>query len=117
MARLVGFGLLLAASAASAAAAEPPVASTFALREAVMPAPPPAPHIRFKFESPRVDYSQAARPERKKGFLAAMQVMPGGYLGIGLSNKKPRSSALGPDPARDGRRGGKKLALKFSLDF
>ena len=115
MGRMLGLGALFAASAA--AAAEPPVASNFALREAVAPAPSAAPQVRFKVESTRVDYSQPARPERKKGFLAAMQVMPGGYLGIGLSNKKPRSSGLGPDPARDGRRGGKKLALKFSLDF
>lgn len=114
MARLLGLGLLFAASAA---AAEPPLASDFALREVIVPAPRAAPEIRFRFESARIDYSEAARPERKKGFIAAMRVMRGGYLGIGMSNKKPRSSALGPDPARDGRRGSKKLALKFSLDF
>jgi hypothetical protein len=114
MPRMLGLGLLLAASAA---AAQSPVASSFALRETFTPPPRAAPEIRFRFDSPRVDYAQAARPERKQGFLAAMQVMPGGYLGIGMSDKKPRRSAMGPDPARDGRRGGKKLALKFSLDF
>ncbi len=115
MPRLLGLGLLLAASAASASA-EPPVASNFALRE-VVASPRPAMDVRVKFETPQIDYSQAARTERKSGFLAAMQVMPGGFLGIGLSDKKARRSSLAPDPSRDARRGGKKLALKFSLDF
>ena len=113
MARWLAIGLLCAASAA---AAEPPVAGSFAIREAVRESRP-APELRFKIETGRTDYSQPARPERKSGFLAAMQVMPRGFLGIGLSDKKARKSSLGPDPARDGRRGGKKLALKFSLDF
>ena len=112
--RLAGLGLVFAASAA---AAEPPLASNFSLRQVTVPAPRAGSEVRFKFETTRVDYSQPARPERKKGFIAAMQVMRNGYLGIGMSNKKPRSSALAPDQARDGRRGSKKLALKFSLDF
>jgi hypothetical protein len=114
LARMAGLGAMLAASAA---AAQPPVASRFVLRQAIAPAPLAAPEMRFKFETTRVDYSEPARPERRQGFLAAMQVMPGGFLGVGLSDKRPRKSAMGPDPARDGRRGGKKLALKFSLDF
>ena len=113
MARMLGLGLVLAASAA---AAEPPVASSFALRQ-VHAEPLRAPEVRVKFEVPRIDYAQPARPERKSGFLAAVRVTQNGFLGIGMSDKKPRRSALGPDPARDGRRGGKKLALKFSLDF
>ena len=113
MTRMLGLGLLLATSAA---AAEPPIASNFAISEAARWSRP-APEIRFKLESTQVDYSLPARPERKSGFLAAMEVMPGGFLGVGLSDKKARKSSLGPDPARDGRRGGKKLALKFSLDF
>jgi len=114
LALMAGMGALLAASAADA---EPPVASAFALRQIIAPAPRAAPEVRFRFETTRVDYSEPARPERKQGFLAAMQVMPGAFLGVGMSDKKPRKSAMGPDPARDGRRGGKKLALKFSLDF
>jgi hypothetical protein len=113
VAQWLAIGLVFAASAA---AAEPPIASNFAIREAVQP-PRPSPELRFKIESTRVDYSLPARPERKSGFLAAMEVMPRGFLGIGLSGQKVRKSALGPDPAREGRRGGKKLALKFSLDF
>ena len=114
VARMTGMAV---AFAASAAAAEPPVASAFALRQIIAPAPRAAPEVRFRFETTRIDYSETARPERKQGFLAAMRVMPGAFLGVGMSDKKPRKSAMGPDPARDGRRGGKKLALKFSLDF
>jgi hypothetical protein len=113
MARWLGLGLLCAASAA---AAQPPVATSFALRGTIAE-PPPAPEIQVRFETPQIDYSEPARPERKSGFLAAFQVMPRGFLGIGMSDKKVQRSALGPDPGRDGRRGGKKLALKFSLDF
>ena len=115
MVRVLGLGLLFAAS--SAAAAQTPVASNFALREVPVAKAVPAPEVRVKFETPRIDYSQPARPERKSGFLAAMQVMPGGFLGIGMSDKKARRSTMGPDSTRDGRRGGKKLAIKFSLDF
>lgn len=114
LARMSGLGLLFAASAA---AAEPPIATSFALRGVIAPAPRAAPEVRFRFEPRRIDYSEAARPVRKQGFLAAMQVMPGAYLGLGMSGKKPAKSAMGPDPARDARRGGKKLAVKFSLDF
>lgn len=113
MPRWLGLSLVLAASAA---AAEPPVASNFALRE---PSPPPIsyPQVQLNFEAPRVDYAEPGRPQRKQGFLAAVRVMPNGFLGIGMSGKKPQRSGLAPDPARDGRRGGRKLAVKFSLDF
>ena len=113
MPQVLGLGLLLAASAA---AAEPPLASNFALpRTVATPSPPPP--VRFQFESPRVDYSHPARPERKLGFLAAVQVAPNGYLGIGLSKRKARQSALAPEAERDARRGGKKLALRYVLSF
>ena len=113
MRRWLGLGVLLAASAA---AAEPPVASDFALREALR-APPPQPQLQLKFESPRIDYSEPARPESKQGFLAAIQLSPNSLFGIGMSERKPQRSGLAPDPGRDGRRGGKKLALRFSLRF
>ena len=113
MARWLAIGVVFAGSAA---AAEPPLASNFSLREDFA-VPAPAPEVRFKFEATRVDYSLPARPERKSGFLAAMEVMPGGFLGVGLSGHKAQRSSLAPDSGRDGRRGGKKLALKFSLDF
>ena len=113
MPRWLGLCLLFAAGAA---AAEPPVASDFALRQA-LPAPLPAPGVQVRFDVPRRDYSAPARPQRQKGFLAAMQLVPGGFFGIGLSDVKPKRSSLAPDPARDGRRGGKKLALRFSLSF
>lgn len=113
MARLVGLGLLCAACAAGA---QPPIANPFNHREIVRPARP-APELRFKFETARVDYSEPARPERKSGFLASVQVTPRGYFGIGMSDKKPRPSAMAPDPGRDARRGGKKLALRYVLDF
>ena len=113
MARLAGLALLFAASAA---AAEPPVASSFALRHSLA-APLPAPAVQIKFDVPRSDYSEPAGPQRRHGFLAAVQVMPGGFFGIGLSDAKPKRSALAPEPGRDGRRGGKKLALRFRLSF
>ena len=113
MPRVLGLGLLFAASAATAG---PPLASNYALPRAVS-VPSPAPPVRFQFETPRVDYSRPERPERKLGFLAAVQVAPNGFLGIGLSDRKARKSAMAPDPGRDGRRGGKKLALRFSMEF
>ena len=112
MARLVGLALVCAASAAAAE----PVASDFALREALA-APRPAPDLQLRFEFPKADYAEPARPQRRQGFLAAVKVLPNGLLGIGLSDAKPKRSALAPDPARDGRRGGKKLALRFRLSF
>ena len=68
------------------------------------------PHTRFTKEFRDEAVRLALTSGRSRREVAA-------DLGIGLSNKRPRSSGLGPDPARDGRRGGKKLALKFSLDF
>lgn len=113
MPRLLGLGLLFAASAA---AAQPPIASTFALRDA-SPPPRPAPEVRVRFESPRIDYSEPARPERWRGFVAAIQVAPGSFLGLGMSDRKARRSSFAPDPGREARRGGRKLALRFSMDF
>ena len=114
MPRVLGLGLLFAASAA--AAAEAPIASSFALREAFA-VPAAERQILLKFEAPRVDYSQPARPERKRGFLAAVQVAPNSFFGVGLSDRKPRRSVIAPDPGRDAKRGGKKFALRFSMDF
>lgn len=113
MPRLLGLGFLIAASAA---AAEPPIASNFALRDAVA-APVPDRQLQLKFESKRIDYSEPARPERRQGFLAAIKVAPNSFLGIGMSGRKARRSALAPDLTRDERRGGKKLALRFNMDF
>lgn len=113
MRRWLGLGALIAASAA---AAEPPVASDFALRE-VAKAPPARPQLQLKFEPSRMDYSEPGRPARKQGFLAAIQVAPNSFLGIGMSDRKPQRSGLAPDPQRDARRGGKKLALRFTLGF
>jgi hypothetical protein len=113
MPRVLGLGVLLASSAA---AAEPPLASTYALPRAVA-MPSPAPPVRFQFESPGVDYSHPARPERKLGFLAAVEVAPNGFLGIGLSNRKALRSSFGPDEGREARRGGKKLAIRYVLSF
>jgi hypothetical protein len=113
MQRLLGLGVLFAASAA---AAEPPIATSFALREA-LPAPVPDRQVEIKFETPQIDYSEPARPDRKQGFLAAVQVAPNSYFGIGMSDRKPQRSGLAPDPQREGRRGGKKLALRFTLRF
>ena len=115
MPRVLGLGVLFAASAA-AAAAEPPVASSFALRETMAAPSPPLP-VRFQFESPKVDYSRPARPERKLGFLAAVQVADNGFLGIGLSSRKALKSGLAPEAERDARRGGKKLAIRYVLRF
>ena len=117
MPRVLGLGALLAASSAAAAATGPPLASDFALPRSVAAPSPPPPPVRFQFESPRVDYSHPARPERKLGFLAAIQVAPNGFLGIGLSKRKARQSALAPEAERDARRGGKKLALRYVLSF
>lgn len=113
MARWLGFGLVLAASAA---AAGQPVASDFTLSE---PSARPIsnPRLQLKFEAPRIDYAEPGRPQRRQGFLAAVRVMPNGFLGIGMSGKKAQRSGLAPDPALDGRRGGRKLAVKFSMDF
>ena len=108
--------VLILLFAASASAAERPITRPFALRE-MLAVPAPAPEMRLRFEAPQIDYSVPARPERKKGLIAAMQVSPNAFLGIGMSDKKPRRSALGPDPAHDARRGGKKLALRYILDF
>lgn len=113
MPRLLGLGFLFAASAA---AAEPPVASSFALPHRFAE-PRQAPEVRVKFESPRIDYSEPARPERRRGFVAAIQVAPNSFLGLGLSDRKARRSSFAPDPAREVRRGGRKLALRFTMDF
>ena len=102
--------------AASAAPAEQPLASDFALSEAAVK-PVRAGPLRFHFESPKVDYSRPSRPERKLGFLAAIKVSPGGLLGVGLSNRKARRSALAPEAEREARRGGKKLAIRYVLSF
>ena len=116
MARLVGLGLVLAASAATAAAAEPPVASDFALRDP-FPAPLADRPVALKLEFPRVDYGEPARPALRQGFLAAVQVAPNALIGIGMSERKPKRSSLAPDLERESRRGGKKLALRFSMRF
>lgn len=113
MPAMLGLAVFLAASAAPAGQ---PLASDFALPEAA-PKPIAAGPLRFHFESPRVDYSRPARPERKLGFLAAIEVAPGAFLGVGLSNRKARRSALAPEAERDSRRGGKKLAIKYVLSF
>ena len=112
MARWLGLSLLFAASAAAAE----PVTTPFAIREALA-ASEPDPQLQLKFDSPRTDYSEPARPERKQGFLAAVQIAPHSFLGIGMSDRKTQRSAFAPDPQRDGRRGGKKLALRFTLGF
>ena len=110
---MLGLGVLLAVSAA----ADQPLPSNFALADAPAAKPVAAGPLRFQFESPKVDYSRPARPERKLGFLAAVEVAPGSLVGVGLSNRKARRSALIPEADRDGRRGGKKLAIKYVLSF
>jgi hypothetical protein len=114
MARLAGLGLVFAATAA---AAEPPLVSQWALREIIVAPPAPNRELHFGLDVSKTDYSEPARPSHKRGFLAAVQVAPNALLGVGMSDRKTKRSSLGPDADRDGRRGGKTLALRFSLGF
>lgn len=114
MARLIGLGLVFAASAA---AAEPPVDAPFALRPIVVPAPASERDLHLSFEFPKTDYGEPARPSRKLGFIAAIPLAPNALLGVGMSERRAKRSSFAPEADRDTRRGGRKLALRFSLGF
>jgi hypothetical protein len=115
MSRLLGLGLLVLSSAA---AAEPPNGSELQLPAGAFAEPPDPLSFKRGFQIPRVDYvSPSGLPERKQGIVAGVQLSPSAVVGVGIFDRKRRTTRLPPDPQPDKPRRGKKIAVGLTLRF
>jgi len=115
MSRLLGFALL---ALASAAAAEPPNGGGFQLPAGAFLEPPAPLSFTRGFQFPRLDYlSPGGWMERQQGILAGVQLWPDTILGVGVLDRKRRTSGSAADPQLDKPRRGKKVAVGLTFRF
>jgi hypothetical protein len=115
MSRLLGLAFLVLASAA---AAEPVNGSEFQLPAETIAEPPDPLSFKRGFQIPRVDYvGPSGSAERKHGIVAGVELSPNAVIGIGLFDRKRRTTRLLNDQQLDKPRRGKKIAVGVTLRF
>lgn len=115
MSRLLGLAFLVLASAA---AAEPANGSEFQLPAGALAEPPDPLSVKRGLQIPRVDYvSPSGSAGRKHGIVAGVELSPNAVIGIGLFDRKRRTTGLLNDPQLDKPRRGKKVAVGVTLRF